>query len=415
MRYRIAATAVLSLVVLTYSCGGNSSSNANTGPVNIGAIFSLTGAAGVPGTGRLDGVEVAVDDINNAGGILGRKVHLVTEDTASDPVDATTVARQMLATANLQMVTGLTALDYPDALPIFCSANPPIVMFENVADPALDQKSYKYCYRAVPSDALEGTAMAYAASQLGYKTLALGFTASAESATIQPSIQAAANKLGMSIVTAPQLPTGVPTYDSEVSQIIQAKPDAIVVSLLPSEASTFFKSLERLGGSNIPVIGSDTSLVTEWVNAVGASVFARQVVGVQPSSTTQGPGASAFYPVFQTKFGKPARANSAQAYDSVIVGALAMTACKSTDPTAYNACITQVTDPVSTATQVYTYTDGVNLLKQGKRIKYVGISSPMIYNQYHDITGGFEIDKITNGNITTVQTLSAESLAQVIK
>jgi len=66
----------------------------------------------------MDGVEAAAKVIDNAGGVLGRKVNVLPVNTQSDPVDAVTATRKMLAVDGCNVVQGLTAADWPGALPV---------------------------------------------------------------------------------------------------------------------------------------------------------------------------------------------------------------------------------------------------------------------------------------------------------
>jgi len=403
-------------MLVVAACGGGSSASSSgkpTGPINVGAVFALTGNAAPFGQAREEGVAVAIDDINAAGGVLGQKLNLIPVNTSSDPVDAVPAVRQMLAADNISVAQGLTAADWPNALPLFEQAK--MVIFDHVPDPSIDTKATTYEWRTVPSDGLEGTAMVMAANHLGYHNVALAFQASDEAQSLLPAIQRAASKLGVNIVANPQLPVGAPSYAAEVRQIVNAHPDAILLQLQPQQSGNFFHSLEELGGSQIPVVGSDSTTTSEWIQSVGADIVARQVVSVVPASSPSGPGANEFYPIFQQKFGHAPRTNSANGYDGMTVAALAMEAAGSIDPKVYVNYIMKVTTPGSGITDVYSYAQGLQLLKQGKAIKYIGIGSDMTYNKYHAITGPFEIDKVpAGGTVQTQYTMSAADVAQVI-
>jgi ABC-type branched-subunit amino acid transport system substrate-binding protein len=89
------------------SCTGSSSSNAPTGPVNIGVLGGFTGTTLTYGTALFEGTTIAANLIDQNGGIMNRQIHLIPINTASDPVDAVTAVRKMLAFDNVSGATGL--------------------------------------------------------------------------------------------------------------------------------------------------------------------------------------------------------------------------------------------------------------------------------------------------------------------
>jgi branched-chain amino acid transport system substrate-binding protein len=361
----------------------------------------------------MDGVEAAAKVIDNAGGVLGQKLNVVPVNTESDPVDAVTATRKMLAVDGCNVVQGLTAADWPGALPVIEQSH--MVVFDEVADPTLDKVSNPYEFRGVASDGLEGAAMAVAAWHLGYRRVALAFQAASDAQTLIPSLTGTAKNLHLQIVANPSLPVSVPAYTAEVQTIVASHPDAILMQLEPEPSGIFFQSLEALGGSNIPVIVSDVGATAEWIKSVGSSITAKQTVSVTPSAETQGPGYSTFNDTFSGMFGSSPLTYSASGYDSMMVAALAMDAAHSTDPTVYKNYVTQVTTPGSGIQTVYSYADGAKLLSEGKRIKYFGIGSPMTYNANHDITTSFAVVQVaTSGTQTVVWPEPASVIAQYL-
>src|SRR5688572_14788951 len=65
-------------------------------PIRIGWLSSLTGALSSAAIAENQGVQFAVDEINKAGGVLGRKLELLTRDTAGDPTKAVNFAQQLV-------------------------------------------------------------------------------------------------------------------------------------------------------------------------------------------------------------------------------------------------------------------------------------------------------------------------------
>jgi len=416
MRSSLGLLATLATMTLAVGACGNGSSggtSTSTAPVNVGflAAFSGTITYGVP---LLEGAKVAALNIEKGGGIMGRTVNFIPEDDSFDPIDAVTVARKMLAVDNVDLVLGLAAADWRDALPVLEAAK--MVSFTHITDPALDDQLYPYSYATTPSDGLEGVAMtAYAASK-HYQRIAVVFDEASNAQTLVPGILAAANALNISVVSRPTLPVGVPSYVAAVQSIAASHPDAILTQVDPTTASVLFPELNAAGLASVPVIGSDSTLQAAWVKAVGAANMASgSIVSVQSIASAAGPGGQQFINGYQSLFHKPYDVRSISSYDGLNVAALAMVDAKSTNPTVYVKYIADVTDPGPGKTVVYDFATGSKLLSEGKKIKYSGVGSPMTYNQFHRVVGDFEVDKETpSGQPTRLALLPADMIGKVI-
>lgn len=372
------------------ACGSGPSSTSGvtlTGPINIGLPFGYTGQHAVLGSDWANGAAVAANLINANGGIMGRHVNLIPVDDSLDAVDAVPAIRRMLAVDDVSASVGLAALDYIDALPILNSAH--MVSFTKIGSPALDQKVQPYSFSLGPSDALEGSAMVYLAQQRGYHKLALVFDSAAGAQTFPPAIHFAAQKLNMQIVSEPAVPESAASYTGEIEQVLQSKPDVVLMQVEPTQAGAFFNEWKSLGGTNIPIIATDEAQAATWGAVVGADEINNHVVSVQSYSGISGVGGKLFIDTFQQTFNRGYGYNAVPAYDGVTLAALSMIAAHSNDPTVYVNYVTQVTALNPSATTCYTFATCASLLNQGQKIKYLGVSSPLVFNQYHRVSSDF--------------------------
>jgi ABC-type branched-subunit amino acid transport system substrate-binding protein len=383
--YQLAMLLALTLVA---ACGGGSSTNGTiASPVKVGLPSGYTGNFPAYGTYWLDGATVASTLINQNGGILGAQVQLVPEDTGGDTVDGVTAVRQLLA-KGINVSVGLAALDYADALPILNKAQ--MVSFTHIGSPAIDNLTQPYSFSLGPSDAVEGAAFVYYAHQMGYKRIALLFDSSVGAQTFPPTVMHAASVLGLQIVANPAMPAVAPSYTSEIEQIVAAKPDVVISQTEPVQAGLFFSEWSKLGGSNIPMIVSDEDLSTTWGVAAGAAEIASgHVTGIESLATISGSAGAVFSNEYTQLFAVGYGYAAVYAYDGVNIAALAMEAAHSSDPTVYVKYVNQVTDLGSGKTTCFTYATCSALLKAGTKIKYQGLASPDVYNQYHRVTADF--------------------------
>ena len=131
--------------------------------MTYGVLSCFTGRLASLGQAMLQGAKVAQSEINSAGGVLGRKVQLVTGDTSCDVADGVTATNQML-TKNISGVIGPETQEINGVEPIL-DANHIVDEFQG-GDTARDHQTDPYFFRDSPSDSQLGVAMAlYAHTQ----------------------------------------------------------------------------------------------------------------------------------------------------------------------------------------------------------------------------------------------------------
>lgn len=391
--------------LLTSACGSASSSvnqTTGSGPVNFGIMGGLTGQYAAVGNFWLNGATEAAKVINDSGGVFGYHVTIVPADDGYDPVDALTAVRKLMATGNIKVEVGLTAPDYPTALPILNQNH--IVSFTYIGDPTIDNQVMPYSYSISPSDALEGAAMVVEAHNKGYTRVALAFDSTAQS--LVPAAMKAASKLGLQVVANPAIPTGSLSYETVIRQIIDSNPDAVLMQIEPNQVGAFFNEWRALGALHYPIIASNAAIDSTWGSAAGADVTAH-IVGVEALSTISGPGGSLFINTYDRLFHKTYGQFAAYAYDGTILAALAMTDAHSIDPTVYAPDVLDVTRVGPDHTACYTYATCVQLLKAGKKIKFYGVAGSFIYNQFHRPVADFASYSIPIGANAQPQQLAA--------
>lgn len=412
---RFHSLVVLVVLSVVAACGGSSTaSNTISGPVKIGLPSGYTGNFPAYGTYWLNGGTVAAKLINDNGGILGAQVQLIPVDTGGDTVDGVTAVRLELA-KGINASVGLAALDFADALPILNKAQ--MVSFTHIGSPAIDSTVQPYSFSLGPSDAVEGAAFALYAKQKGYKKVALLFDASVGAQTFPAAVKKAASILGLQVVAEPAMPAVAPSYTSEIQQILAANPDVVISQIEPVQAGLFFSEWAKLGGTPLPMIVSDEDLSTTWGVAAGAAEIDDRVQGIESLATISGAGGTIFTDTYKALFASGYGYAAVYSYDGVTLAALAMEAAKSSDPTVYVKYVNQVTDLGSDKTECFTYADCSKLLKAGTKIKYTGLASPLVYNQFHRVTADFGVYKpptTNSGQPTYVATIKATDLVPLI-
>jgi len=407
---------VLSIVALAMAvaCGASSSTQSST-PINVGLVAEFTGPRAALGPAKLQGMQLAADEINAAGGVLGHKVKIVPIDSP-DPVDTVTALRKALATNNLKMVVGPDVNSYQTALPIL--EQDKMVNFTFIGTPGVYiQHHWTYSFRTSASDAFVGTAMTYYAHEKGYQRIALVFDAEEGSQSLVPAIQAVAKSLGMTIVANEDIPQNITSNAGYIEQVVNAHPDAMLYQEGTADmAGFFFKQWKQLGIPDLPIIGSDFTANADYVNAIGADFAKAHLTSIIPSLGDNTPAGTYFLDKFRAKYNSTPQLYAPHFYDGLIIGALAMIDANSTDPSVYVKDVMDVTSDAPGHQVVYTFAEGAKLLREGKKIKYSGAGGPMTYNSIHTVTGPYQAVQVTpSGETTVIANISAKALLPFTK
>jgi ABC-type branched-subunit amino acid transport system substrate-binding protein len=406
------AAAVLLAACASSSSSSGSSSGASTssGPVTYGVLSCFTGRLASLGQAMLQGSQVAVSEINSAGGVLGRKLQLVTGDTSCDVADGVTATNQML-TKNVSGVIGPETQEINGVEPIL-DANHIVDEFQG-GDTARDHQMDPYFFRDSPSDSQLGVAMSLYGHLQGYTKAVMLFYSDPAAQTFLKPVSQTFTKLGGTILKTIIVTPDQTSYLSQVREAIAAHPQVIFTQEDPPTAAVLFREFGQLGGGSIPWIGTDVTSGSDFLKAITYPVAHAVLTSVYGTSVT-GTANTAFINLFNQLFPSQKAAgplaNANYAYDAVISLALADDYAKTTNGTTVAHDMTKVTNPPGTA--CYTYAACLALIKAGTKINYEGASGDLDYNQYNNTFGPYGAFKATAAGLEQqAYVMSASALA----
>ena len=405
-----AAAVVLAACASSGSSGSSGGGSTSGGPITYGVLSCFTGRLASLGQAMLQGSQVAVSEINSAGGVLGRKLQLTTGDTGCDVADGVTATNQML-TKNVSGVIGPETQEINGIEPIL-DANHIVDEFQG-GDTARDHQSDPYFFRDSPSDSQLGVAMALYGHQQNYTKAVMLFYSDPAAQTFLKPVSDTFTKLGGTILKTIIVTPDQSSYLSQVREAIAAHPQVIFTQEDPPTAAVLFREFAQLGGGSIPWIGTDVTSGSDFLKAITYPVAHNVLTSVYGTSVT-GAANTAFINLFNQTFPNQKAAgplaNANYAYDAVISLALADDYAKTTNGTTIAHDMTKVTNPPGTA--CYTYASCLALLKAGTKINYEGASGDLDYNPYNNTFGPYGAFKATAAGLEQQATvMSAQALA----
>lgn len=246
-------------LINSYACmrkgGGNV--NNDSGPILVGVYMDLTGNTAGFGKSTTNGIELAVDEINGAGGVNGRQVKLLVEDDQGRPEQAKTVVSKLISQDHVHAVLGEVASSNSLAAAPVAQENKVPMISPSSTNPKVTQTG-DYIFRVCFIDPFQGAVMAkFAANTLKAKTAAVfGDVNSDYSKGLTEFFEREFNKLGGTVIRKETYTQQDPDFKAQLTNIRAANPDVIYIPGYYGQVGIIAKQARELG-INKPLLGGD--------------------------------------------------------------------------------------------------------------------------------------------------------------
>jgi branched-chain amino acid transport system substrate-binding protein len=319
------------LVVGCNKQDGGAGTGGSGGVIKIGEYASLTGKEATFGISSHEGTLMAIEEINAAGGVLGKKLELLTEDTQSKPGEPATVVNKLIARDGVVGVLGEVASSRSlEAGPI-CQQNKVPMVSPSSTNPKVTETG-DYIFRVCFIDPFQGTVMANFASRTlkAQKVAVFTDVKSDYSKGLAQFFKESFVKNGGKIVAELDFNGGDKDFKAQLTAIKGANPDAVFVPGYYTDAALISIQAKQLG-LNVPLMGGDgwesEKLVEIGKEAVEGHYFSTHYHPDVGSETSK-----KFVANYKKRWnGKTPDALAACGYDSAIVLADAMMRAGSTE------------------------------------------------------------------------------------
>lgn len=348
----------------------------NTDSLTIGTVLPETGQLAFLGPPMVEGVNMAVRDINEAGGVLGSDVTLVTGDSGTDPDVANTTVDRLLAEPVNGIVgaaaSGITRqiIDkVTGAGVVQCSPS-------NTAQDLLNAGNDGFYFRTAPGDQLQGAVLGEVIVGDGNANVAILARADEYGAGFAESLAASVEESGGTVVLNETYDPNATNFDAEVQAVAAAAPDAVALITFEEGIQIIQTMIEQGAGPDAVGIyiadGLATGDLGELIDPENPGV-AEGIRGTQPSAAPE--TGAPFFPEAFAEFAPDVDAiYSAQAYDCAILMALAAAQAGTADPAAIRDNMESVSEEGTVCTTV---AECLELVEAGEDIDYDGASGPI--------------------------------------
>ncbi len=336
---------VILLLAIFVSCEKKSSDPEANQPTNsdkikIGIYYPLTGDIATFGQFGKKGVEMAVTEINASGGLLGRQVEAIYEDTRGQQQDSTIAVQKLINKDKVVAVLGESASTNSLAGGAVCQENKIPMITPSSTNPTVTEIG-DYIFRVCFLDDFQGEVMArFAVNTLKAKRIAVLYDNGSDySIGLEEFFSSTLKKLGGEIIAKEAYQKTDVDFSAQLTKIKGSKPDAIYVPGYYTQVGQIAQQSRKLG-MTIPLLGADgwdsPSLLEIGKEALNGSYFSNHYNVEDPD-----PNVSNFVKTFKEKYNTTPDTTAGLAYDATNILFAAIKRANSTESKAIRDSIAE--------------------------------------------------------------------------
>ncbi|MGW4664750.1 branched-chain amino acid ABC transporter substrate-binding protein [Streptosporangium sandarakinum] len=360
--------------------GGDGGDAAKTNePIVLGMLIPQSGSEAAIGPYMSNAAQLAVDEINAKGGVLGRKLQLKTADDACDAQSAAAGANKLVTEGVDVSVGGYCSGATLPTLPIFGKANIPMIIPAANSQELVDQK-LKHVFLINGTGTQQAAAAEKWMTKQGAKSVALMHDNTSYSKDIALRTQALLDAPGGADTALIEAVTPKESdYSANITNVLAKKPDFVYWTGYFQEGGLIARQLRQAGYKGSIMVG-DGSVSPKLVEIAGPEA-AEGVYATMTQTPDTLEGAEGWIEAYKKKFGTEPGPYSNQAYDAVRLAAEAVGKAGGTDGAKVIAALEAI--------------DGFQMF-----------SGPLKFTPEHTLSnGGFQILVVKDGKITLQDSL----------
>ena len=298
--------------------------------IKIGGIFPLSGSVAVYGTECRNGVELAINEINAAGGIDGKMLELVAEDDEGSPEKSVNAYKKLVTKDKCSIIIGSLTSGCTAAISSLAQAQKVLLLAPAATQTDITDAG-DYVFRACFIDPFQGTVGGkFALEDLGAKNAAVLYDVQNDySIGLYENFKVVFEQGGGKVVAEESYSTGDKDFNAQLTKIKTTNPDVVYLPDYYGTVALIAKQL-RAQGINVPIVGADG-----WdgiIDNAGDEVLNGFYSNHYAADSTDGKVVT-FVNSYKAKYGSTPVSFAALGYDCVYLLKDAMGAAKSADST----------------------------------------------------------------------------------
>lgn len=309
----------------------------------IGEYGSLTGTTATFGISTKNGIDMAIDEVNRAGGLLGKRVRVIVEDDQGRPEEAQTVVTKLITRDRVVAILGEVASSRTLAAAPVAQQNRIPMISPSSTNPRVTEVG-DYIFRVCFIDPFQGFVMAkFAANTLKIRNVAvLRDIKNDYSVGLADVFVAEFQKMGGRIVADQSYSEGDTDFSAQLTAIKAQNPQAIFVPGYYTEVGLIARQAKQLG-INVPLLGGD-GWDSPKLWEIGGTALNGSYYSNHSSMDDPSPAIQKFVADYRARFQETPDALAALGYDAAMMLFDAIRRANSTEPAAIRDALAQTRD-----------------------------------------------------------------------
>lgn len=379
---------VLTLLTLVLAVGCASSKAGDSNTIRVGVNYELTGNNATYGTNLNDGLQMAIEEINQQGGVLGKKIESVILDNKSDATESANVSTRLATRENVIALLGpATSGATKAAIPAAMDNKIPLISASATADDVTlnaDGSVKEYVFKTCFNDSFQGVMMAqFGYNELGLKKASvLADTTSDYAQGLSKAFQETFTELGGEVLSVEAYAAGDTDFRAVLTNLKGKNPEFLYVPGYYEEVGLIIRQARELG-LDVPILGGDGYESPKLLELAGKDALNQVYYSSHYSPMDDSEIVAAFKEKFRAKFNKEPDAFNALGYDLGYLLADALERAGETDSEKLKVALQE--------------TEG-----------FVGVTGTLTIDQFHNPVKSVTIIEVKDGKPTFLMKLDPE-------
>jgi len=351
-------------LILTLGCGEKEAET-----IKIGCVLELSGELAPMGDKMLDGAKMAVDEINDAGGVLGKQVELLEEDGGTNPDQGFERVKKLVEIDGVKVIVGPMITPTSElSMPYAKEHEVPLITMSATGVPLSELPATDWYFRTCLRDDAQGRLLADVVMDKGYTKLATIVLDNTYGKGLETGIVEGLEDAGWQgeHVVSIHYDITKKDYRTELQQIADSSPDVVLAVTYGDDGIIIFKQALEMGLDDIAWLGCDGNYGSGLFTEPKSAEFMEKAIVAGTRTVGSGDVYEQFVPKYISEFGRPPETYCDTTYDAVWAVAKAIEAAGVYDGAAIKAALVD--------------------------LEFEGATGPISFNELGDRTSGaFEI------------------------
>ena len=373
--------------------------------VRIGVLMPLTGGLQAYGGVMTKGAQMAVDEVNEAGGLLGGSVEMIVADTQTKAQPSIDAAKKLTSIQNVSGIIG--ALSSGNTIPVAKSVASvdgiPIISPTSTAPMITTLQDNDFLFRTVPSDAFQGVALAKISIKQGTVKIAVLYINNDYGDGLAQSFADTFTKLGGTVTALAAFEPNKASYRGELAKLAKDSPQSLLLISYPDDGGITILKQALEEGLFKHFVFADGMRTQKIIDDIGAD-YLQNSYGTTFRSMNE-EAVDNFANRYKSKFGEelPYRSGTPNTYDAMAILLLAIAKCNCKNGSGVRDALRDVSNAPGIEITPGNLDKGLAALKVGQDINYVGAGGDHEFDEYGDVSGTYEHWMINKGQLETVR------------